>query len=72
MILERTATKLLCSTPVGRGPTGRHTTGWRDYVEDLTWFCLSIPPATTAFTLRRRGSRCLEATRAAVSATPEG
>ena len=28
---ERTVTKLLCSTPVGRKPRGRPRIGWRNY-----------------------------------------
>ena len=36
MSQERTAKKLLCSTPIGRRPRGRPRTRWRDYVEDLS------------------------------------
>ena len=58
MSQERTAKKLLCSTPIRRRPTGRPRTRWRDYV-DLSW------------SLCCRGSRCLEApTRAAAPANP--
>ena len=43
MSQERTAKKLLCSTPIGRRPRGRPRTRWRDYVEDLSWSRLDIP-----------------------------
>ena len=43
MSQERTAKKLLCSTPIGRRPRGRPRTRWRDYVEDLSWSRLGIP-----------------------------
>ena len=39
MSQERTAKKLLCSTPIDQRPRTR----WRDYVEDLSWFRLGIP-----------------------------
>ena len=35
MSQERTAKKLLCSTPIGRRPRGRPRTRWRDYLEEL-------------------------------------
>ena len=37
MSQERTAKKLICSTPISRRPRGRPRTRWRDYVEDLCW-----------------------------------
>ena len=43
MSQERTAKKLLCSTPIGRRLRGRPRTRWRDYVEDLRWSRLGIP-----------------------------
>ena len=59
MSQERTAKKLLCSTPIGRRPRGRPRTRWRDYVEDLSWSRLGIP--AEHLSLCCRGSRCLEA-----------
>ena len=43
MSQERTAKKLLCSTPTGRRPRGRPRTRWRYYEEDLSWSGLGIP-----------------------------
>ena len=52
MSQERTAKKLLCSTPIGRKPRGRHRTRWRDYVEDLSWSRLGIPAEHLSFVQR--------------------
>ena len=49
MSQERTAKKLLCSTPIGRRPRGRPRTRWRDYVEDLSWSRLGIPAEHLSF-----------------------
>ena len=51
---ERTAKKLLCSTPIGRRPRGCPRTRWRDYVEDLTWSCLGIPAEHLSFVAEDR------------------
>ena len=49
MSQERTAKKLLCSTPIGRRPRGRPRTRWRDYVEDFSWSRLGIPTEHLSF-----------------------
>ena len=49
MSQERTAKKLLCSTPIGRRPRGRPRTRWRDYVEDLSRSRLGIPGEHLSF-----------------------
>ena len=49
MYQERTAKKLLCSAPIDRRSTGRTRTGWRDYVEDLSWSRRSIPAEHLSF-----------------------
>ena len=54
MPLERTAKKLLCSTPIGRRPRGRPRTRWRDYVEDLSWSRLGIPAEHLSFVAEDR------------------
>ena len=51
---ERTAKKLLCSTPIGRRPRGRPRTRWRDYVEDLSWSRLGIPAEHLSFVAEDR------------------
>ena len=48
MSQERTAKKLLCSTPIGRRPSGRPRTRWRDYV-DLSWSRLGVPAEHLSF-----------------------
>ena len=59
MYLEKTAKKLLCSTPIGRWPRGRSRTRWRDSAEDLSWCSFWHP--NRASILCCRGSKCLEA-----------
>ena len=54
MSQERTAKKLLCSTPIGRRPRGRPRTRWRDYVEDLSWSRLGIPAELLSFVAEDR------------------
>ena len=54
MSQERTAKKLLCSTPIGRRPRGRPRTQWRDYVEDLSWSRLGIPAEHLSFVAEDR------------------
>ena len=54
MSQERTAKKLLCSTPIGRRPRGRPRTRWRDYVEDLSWSRLGIPAEHLSFVAEDR------------------
>ena len=54
--LERTAKKLLCSTPIGRKPRGRPRTRWLDYVEDLSWCRLGIPAKHLYFVAEDRDS----------------
>ena len=49
MSQERTANKLLCSTPIG----GRPRTRWRDYV-DLSWSRLGIPAEHLSFVAEDR------------------
>ena len=56
MSQERTAKKLLCSTPIGRRPRGRPRTRWRDYVEDLSWSRLGIPAEHLSFVAEDRGA----------------
>ena len=51
---ERTAKKLLCSTPIGRRPRGRPRIQWRDYVEDLSWSRLGIPAEHLSFVAEDR------------------
>ena len=54
MSQERTAKKMLCSTPNGRRPRGRPRTRWRDCVEDLSWSRLSIPVEHLSFVAEDR------------------
>ena len=54
MFQERTAIKLLCSTPIGRRPRGRPRTRWRDYVKDRSWSCLGIPTVHLFFVAEDR------------------
>ena len=54
MSQERTAKKLLCSTPIGRRHKGRPRTRWRDYVEDLSWSRLGIPAEHLSFVAEDR------------------
>ena len=54
MSQERTAKKLLCSTPIGRRFKGRPRTRWRDYVEDLSWSRLGIPTEHLSFVAEDR------------------
>ena len=42
---ERTAKQLMNALPSGKKPRGRLRTRWRNYVEDLAWSRLGIPPA---------------------------
>ena len=58
MSQERTAKKLLGSTPGGRRSRGRRGTQWQNYVEDLSWSRLDISIQHSV--LCRTGSRCLE------------
>ena len=51
---ERTAKKLLCSTPIGQRPRGHPRTRWRDYVEDLSWSRLGIPAEHLSFVAEDR------------------
>ena len=54
MSQEITTKKLLYSTPIGRRPRGRPRTRWRDYVEDLWWSRLGIPPEHLSFVAEDR------------------
>ena len=54
MYQERTAKKLLCSTPIGRRPRGRPKTRWRDYVEGFSWSRLGIPAEHLSFVAEDR------------------
>ena len=54
MFQERTAKKLLCSTPIGRRPRGRPRIRWRDYVEDHSWSRLGIPAEHLSFVVENR------------------
>ena len=45
MSQEQTAKHLIDALPSGKRPRGRPRTCWRNYVEDLTWSRLGIPPA---------------------------
>ena len=42
---EKTVKQLMDALPSGIKPKGRPRTRWRNYVEDLTWLRLEIPPA---------------------------
>ena len=42
---ERTAKQLMDALPHGKKPRGRPRTRWRNYVKDLAWSRLGIPPA---------------------------
>ena len=42
---QRTAKQLMNALPRGKRPRGRPRTCWRNYVEDLAWSRLGIPPA---------------------------
>ena len=53
MFQERTAKKLLCSTPIGRRPRDRPKTRWRDYV-DFSWSRLGIPVEHLSFVAEDR------------------
>ena len=53
MSQERTAKKLLCSTPIGLRPRGRPRTRWRDYV-DVSWSRLGIPAEHLSFVVEDR------------------
>ena len=48
MSQERTAKKLLCSTPIGRRPRSCPRTRWGEYV-DLSWSRLGIPAEHLSF-----------------------
>ena len=54
MSQERTAKKLLCSTPIGRRPRARPRTRWRDCVEDLSRSRLGIPAEHLSFVAEDR------------------
>ena len=54
MSKEKTAQKLLCSTPIGRRPRGRTRTRWRDYVEDRSWSHPGIPAEHLSFVAEDR------------------
>ena len=54
MSQERTAKKLLCSTPIGRRSRGRPRTRWPDYLEDLGWSRLGIPAEHLSFVAEDR------------------
>ena len=41
---ERTAKQLMDALPSGKRPRGRPRNRWRNYVEDLVWSRLGIPP----------------------------
>ena len=56
MSQERTAKKLLCSTPIDRRPRGRPRTRWRDYVEDLSWSRPGIPAEHLSFVAEDRNA----------------
>ena len=45
MIRQRTAKQLMNALPSGKRPRGRPRTRWRNYVKDLAWSRLEIPPA---------------------------
>ena len=53
MSQERTAKKLLCSTPIGQSPRGCPRTRWRDYV-DLSWSRLGIAAEHLSFVAEDR------------------
>ena len=53
MSQEKTAKKLLCSTPIGRRPRGRFRIRWQDYV-DLNWSRLDIPAEFLSFVAEDR------------------
>ena len=41
---ERTAKQLMDALPSGKRPRGRPIIRWRNYVKDLAWLRLGIPP----------------------------
>ena len=41
---EQTANQLMDAFPSSKRPKGQPRTRWRNYVEDLTWSRLGIPP----------------------------
>ena len=45
MFYEQTAKQPMDALPSGKRPKGRPKTRWRNYVEDLIWSRLGIPPA---------------------------
>ena len=57
---ERIAKKLLCSTPIGRRPSGYPRSRWRDYVEDLSWSRLGIPAEHLSVAAEDRGAWMLQ------------
>ena len=60
MSQERTAKKLLCSTPIGRRLRGRPGTQWRDYVKDLSWSRRGIPAEHLSFVAEDRDAWMLQ------------
>ena len=70
MIHDRTAKQLMDALPSDKRPRGRLRTGWRNYVKELAWSRLGIPPAKLPLVAR---VACLEIpTRDATPATPKG
>ena len=60
MSQERTAKKLLCSTPIDRRPRGRPRNRWRDYVKDLSWSHLGIPAEHLSFLAEDRDAQRIQ------------
>ena len=54
MSQEKTATRLFCSTSIGRRPRGRPRTRWRDYIEDLSWSRFGILAEHLSFVAENR------------------
>ena len=47
---ERIAKQIMNALPSGKRPRGRPRNRWRNYVEDLTWSRLEIPPVKLLLT----------------------
>ena len=53
---ERTAKQLMDALPSGKRPRGRPKTRWRNYVEDLAWSRVEIPPAELLLVAKDRNA----------------
>ena len=60
MSQERTAKKLLYSSPIGRRSRGLPKARWRDHIENLSWFRLGTPPEHLPFVAEDRDAWMLQ------------